>query len=83
MRKRLGPLLLPKLTLDNSAVCVISFRNLRYHEWMNLPTLYKRRIELRIAEAMLDTSVVLLAGPCKAGKTTLVRMSPVPSLRGL
>ncbi len=34
---------------------------------------YPRRIEPRIAEAMLDTPVVLLAGPRQAGKTTLVR----------
>ena len=32
-----------------------------------------RRIEARIAEALLDTPVVLLAGPRQAGKTTLVR----------
>lgn len=36
-------------------------------------SLYPRRIEPRIAEAMLDTPVVLLAGPRQAGKTTLVR----------
>lgn len=40
---------------------------------MNTPALYPRWIEPRIAEAMLDTPVVLLAGPRQAGKTTLVR----------
>ncbi|NBT53848.1 MAG: ATP-binding protein [Betaproteobacteria bacterium] len=40
---------------------------------MNLPLLYPRRIEQRLAEALLDTPVVLLAGPRQAGKTTLVR----------
>lgn len=41
---------------------------------MIAPTpLYPRRIEARIAEALADTPVVLLAGPRQAGKTTLVR----------
>ena len=40
---------------------------------MNIPSLYPRWIERRIDEAMLDTPVVLLAGPRQAGKTTLVR----------
>lgn len=40
---------------------------------MNTASLFKRRIEPRIAEALLDTPVVLLAGPRQAGKTTLVR----------
>lgn len=40
---------------------------------MNMPSLYPRRIEPRIAEAMQDTPVVLLAGPRQAGKTTLVK----------
>ena len=40
---------------------------------MNPQSLYPRRIEPRIAEAMLDTPVVLVAGPRQAGKTTLVR----------
>lgn len=40
---------------------------------MNLPYLYPRLIEARIAEAMTDTPVVLVAGPRQAGKTTLVR----------
>jgi predicted AAA+ superfamily ATPase len=38
---------------------------------MNTQAFYARRIESRIAEAMLDTPVVLLAGPRQAGKTTL------------
>ena len=37
------------------------------------PIIFPRRIESRIAEALLDTPVVLLAGPRQAGKTTLVR----------
>jgi len=40
---------------------------------MNTPSLYPRLIAPRIAEAMADTPVVLLAGPRQAGKTTLVR----------
>lgn len=38
-----------------------------------LPPLYPRLIAARIAEALADTPVVLLAGPRQAGKTTLVR----------
>jgi predicted AAA+ superfamily ATPase len=40
---------------------------------MSTPSLYPRRIEPRLAEALQDTPVVLLAGPRQAGKTTLVR----------
>lgn len=40
---------------------------------MNMTSLYPRRIEPRIADALQDTPVVLLAGPRQAGKTTLVR----------
>jgi len=40
---------------------------------MNTASLFPRWIESRIAEALLDTPVVLLAGPRQAGKTTLVR----------
>lgn len=36
-------------------------------------SLYPRHIGSRIAEALADTPVVLLAGPRQAGKTTLVR----------
>jgi predicted AAA+ superfamily ATPase len=35
--------------------------------------LYPRLIHSRVAEAMVDTPVVMLAGPRQAGKTTLVR----------
>jgi len=42
---------------------------------------YPRLIENRLAEAMADTPVVLLAGPRQAGKTTLVRQ--IAALRGL
>ncbi len=40
---------------------------------MITPYLYPRTIESRIAQALQDTPVVLLAGPRQAGKTTLVR----------
>ncbi|MCY4362640.1 MAG: ATP-binding protein [Gammaproteobacteria bacterium] len=40
---------------------------------MNTSSLYPRWIQPRIDEALLDTPVVLLAGPRQAGKTTLVR----------
>lgn len=42
---------------------------------MNLPPIYTRHISSRIAQAMLDTPVVLLAGPRQTGKTTLVRQT--------
>ena len=41
---------------------------------MNAAPLYSRLIEPRVAEALLDTPVVLIAGPRQAGKTTLVRL---------
>lgn len=51
---------------------------------MNAPaTLYARRIEARVAEALTDTPVVLIAGPRQAGKTTLVRQMADPGLRYL
>lgn len=50
---------------------------------MDTPALYPRRIEQRIAEAMLDTPVVLLAGPRQAGKTTLVRQMAEKGMRYL
>ena len=40
---------------------------------MTLLSLYPRLIKSRIAEALLDTPVVLIAGPRQSGKTTLVR----------
>ena len=40
---------------------------------MSTPTLFPRFIRVRIAEALTDTPVVLVAGPRQAGKTTLVR----------
>ena len=45
--------------------------------------LYSRRIETRVAEALTDTPVVLIAGPRQAGKTTLVRQMAGPELRYL
>lgn len=50
---------------------------------MNTPSLFPRRIEPRIADAMADTPVVLLAGPRQAGKTTLVRQVAKNGLRYL
>jgi predicted AAA+ superfamily ATPase len=50
---------------------------------MNIQRFYSRHIEPRIAEAMLDTPVVLLAGPRQAGKTTLVRQMAEKGLRYL
>ena len=51
---------------------------------MNAPApLYSRRIEARVAEALTDTPVVLIAGPRQAGKTTLVRQMAGPELRYL
>lgn len=45
--------------------------------------LYPRLIEARIAEAMADTPVVLVAGPRQAGKTTLVRQMAARGVRYL
>jgi predicted AAA+ superfamily ATPase len=50
---------------------------------MNPPALYPRQIASRIALAMRDTPVVLLAGPRQSGKTTLVRQLAVPGRRYL
>tara|TARA_R110001599_G_scaffold353869_1_gene601196 strand:- start:5533 stop:6771 length:1239 start_codon:yes stop_codon:yes gene_type:complete len=50
---------------------------------MNLSSLYPRWITPRIDEALLDTPVVLLAGPRQAGKTTLVRQYAEQGLRYL
>lgn len=51
---------------------------------MNEPQpLYPRLIEARIAEAMADTPVVLVAGPRQAGKTTLVRQMAARGVRYL
>ncbi len=38
-----------------------------------MTSIYPRRIEPHIAEALQDTPVVMLAGPRQSGKTTLVR----------
>lgn len=59
------------------------FRHSRYHTGMNTTPLYPRWIEPRVAEAMADTPVVLLAGPRQAGKTTLVRQLAANELRYL
>jgi len=50
---------------------------------MNSPLLYSRLIEGRIAEALADTPVVLVAGPRQAGKTTLVRQMATQEMRYL
>ena len=50
---------------------------------MSQTTLYPRLVEPRLAEAMADTPVVMLAGPRQAGKTTLVRKVAESGLRYL
>jgi len=50
---------------------------------MITPSLYPRLIEARIAESLMDTPAVLLAGPRQAGKTTLVRQMAEQGLRYL
>ena len=49
----------------------------------NTQVLYPRLLETRIAEAMADTPVVLVAGPRQAGKTTLVRQIAAQEMRYL
>lgn len=48
-----------------------------------LPHIYPRLLGARIAEALADTPVVLVAGPRQAGKTTLVRQMAMPEMRYL
>ena len=51
---------------------------------MNAPSpLYPRLIAARVAEALADTPIVLIAGPRQAGKTTLVRQMADQGLRYL
>ncbi len=50
---------------------------------MNTSSFYPRVIKSRIAEALLDTPVVLLAGPRQSGKTTLVRQIALQNFRYL
>src|SRR5665647_950476 len=50
---------------------------------MNSPLLYARLIAARLAEALADTPVVLVAGPRQAGKTTLVRQMATQGMRYL
>lgn len=50
---------------------------------MNIPSLYPRLIEPRIAEALRDTPMVLIAGPRQAGKTTLARQIAKQEMRYL
>ena len=50
---------------------------------MDAAPFYPRLIQARIAEALTDTPVVLLAGPRQAGKTTLVRQMATPGMRYL
>lgn len=47
------------------------------------PHIYPRLLGARIAEALADTPVVLVAGPRQAGKTTLVRQMAMPEMRYL
>ena len=56
---------------------------LRIQVHMNKPSHYSRLIEMRIAEALSDTPVVLVVGPRQAGKTTLVRLMAIDGLRYL
>jgi uncharacterized protein len=44
-------------------------------------SLYARLIEARVAEALTDTPVVLIAGPRQVGKTTLVRQMAAQGLQ--
>lgn len=46
-----------------------------------LPSLYARHLQARVAEALTDTPVVLLTGPRQAGKTTLVRQLAKSDMR--
>lgn len=50
---------------------------------MGAAPFYPRLIQARVAEALADTPVVLLAGPRQAGKTTLVRQMATPGMRYL
>jgi predicted AAA+ superfamily ATPase len=50
---------------------------------MSLSRYYPRLLEPRIAQALLDTPVVLVAGPRQAGKTTLVRNRAEQGMRYL
>lgn len=50
---------------------------------MNSSLHYPRLVQKRIAEALADTPVVLVAGPRQAGKTTLVRQMAEPEMRYL
>lgn len=50
---------------------------------MSMSILYPRSIESRVTEALLDTPVVLLAGPRQAGKTTLARQLAGQGMRYL
>ena len=50
---------------------------------MNSSLHYPRLVQKRIAEALADTPVVLVAGPRQAGKTTLVRQMVEPEMRYL
>ena len=47
------------------------------------PSFYRRLIESRVAEALADTPVVMVAGPRQAGKTTLVRGMATEGMRYL
>lgn len=49
----------------------------------DIPALYPRLLQSRLAEAMADTPVVLVAGPRQAGKTTLVRQMATQGMRYL
>jgi len=50
---------------------------------MTAPLFIGRRVGAQVAQAMLDTPVVMLAGPRQAGKTTLVRKMADHAMRYL
>ena len=73
----------PGISNLNSQIIVYTFRNSRYDECMKAAPLFPRQIQARIAEALTDTPVVLVAGPRQAGKTTLVRQEAEHGMRYL
>ena len=73
----------PDFWLIDSDFYELQFRIYRILLGMIDTVFFTRLIESRIAEAMSDTPVVLLAGPRQAGKTTLVRQIAGGTLRYL
>lgn len=73
----------PDITGMHSEIIGYQLRNSRYDARMQTDTLFPRHIQARIAEALTDTPVVLVAGPRQAGKTTLVRQMAEHGMRYL